>query len=77
MSSAADPAIGVELVVLDQDSARAPRALWVGFAGDVNVLASDGSTGIIPNVQAGTLLPLRVRRVLSTNTTAAGLVWWY
>lgn len=46
------------------------RALYVGGAGDVAVTMRDGSVVTFSAVPAGTFLPLRVTKVMSTNTTA-------
>lgn len=54
-----------------------PRALWVGGAGDVAVVTPDGVASTIVGVTAGTLLPIQVRRVNSTNTTATSMVAIY
>lgn len=57
------------------DLANVSRALWVGGAGNVAViLAGDSSAVTFTGVPAGTLLPLRVKRVMSTNTTATTIV---
>jgi len=54
------------------------RGLWVGGAGNVAVLAADDSAAVtLVGVQAGTLIPLRVKRVNSTNTTATSIVAIY
>ena len=47
------------------------RALWVGASGNVSVVMSDGTTATFVGVNAGTLLPICVRRVRSTGTTVA------
>lgn len=44
------------------------RALWVGGAGNVVVLDEDGTESTITGVPAGTLLPIRVKRVKATST---------
>jgi hypothetical protein len=77
MSTAADPAYGVEAVVLDTNLNVTSRALYVGVGGNVNVVASDGSTALFFAVPAGTVLPVRIRRVLSASTTAANMVALY
>lgn len=47
------------------------RALWVGGAGNIAILADDDSAAVlISGVPAGTVLPIRARRVNLTNTTA-------
>jgi len=77
MSTHSDPAQGVETVALNTNLNRNCRGLYVGTTGNVNVLASDGSTALLTNVQGGTVLPIRVRQVLSSGTTASGLVALY
>jgi hypothetical protein len=53
------------------DLAVVARSLWVGGAGNIAVIAADDSSAVtITAVAAGTLLPIRVKRVMSTNTTA-------
>lgn len=52
-----------------------PRALFVAGAGDIAVLmAGDGAAVTFTGVPAGTILPVRVKRVKSTGTTATGIV---
>jgi len=49
-------------------------ALYVGTAGDVAVRTWRGSTITFTSVPAGSILPVRCDRVMSTNTTASGFV---
>jgi hypothetical protein len=77
MSSGADPAHGVEAVVLDTDLTRPGRALYVGTTGNVSLVASDGSSAQFNAVPGGTLLPVRCRRVNSAGTTSTNLVSLY
>jgi hypothetical protein len=59
----------------DTDLSDFARALYVGTAGDVAVnLATTGSAIVFKNVAAGTVLPIRVARVLDTSTTADDIV---
>jgi hypothetical protein len=53
------------------------RAVWVGSAGDLSVVYWDGSSDILHAVPAGTLLPIRVTQVKSTNTTASNISGLY
>lgn len=53
------------------------RAIWVGGAGDVVIVWADGTTSTIVGVAAGTLLPVRAKRVNSTSTTATSMVGLY
>jgi hypothetical protein len=56
------------------DIANTSLALWVGGAGNLNVDLADGGTVLVSGIPAGTLLPLRVKRVRSTSTTATLIV---
>jgi hypothetical protein len=56
------------------DLAAATRAIYVGTSGDLAVIMVGGETVTFPAVQGGTMLPIRATRVLSTGTTASGLV---
>lgn len=59
----------------DNDLANATRALWIGGTGDISVIFVGQSTAVLlESIPAGTLLPIRVARVLSTNTTATEIV---
>ena len=53
------------------------RALYIGVGGNVTVLMPDGTTVLFTGVQSGTILPVRVRRVNSTATTATSIVALY
>lgn len=50
-------------------------ALYVGFTGNISMILS-GDTNAVTffNVPGGSILPLRVKRVRSTSTTASGIV---
>lgn len=45
------------------------RAVYVGVAGDLTVVINGGNL-TISGVTAGSLLPIRVSRILATGTTA-------
>lgn len=50
-------------------------AVWVGGAGNLAViLENDTSAVTLVAVPAGTLMPLRTSKVMSTNTTATNMV---
>ena len=50
----------------------------MGGAGDLAVMFIDGSAGVtLAGVTAGTLLPIQVQKVMSTNTTATSIVALY
>ena len=55
-----------------------PRAIWIGGAGNLAVKLGDDATAVtLTGVAAGTLLPIRPVNVMSTNTTATGIVALY
>lgn len=54
------------------------RAVYVGGAGNMVVtMAGGGSNVTFTGIQAGSILPIRVSRVLSTSTTATSIVAIY
>ena len=72
------PAENAALVTPDDanDLAVVTRGLLVGTSGALKVTTNGGQTLVIPAscVVAGTLLPLRVKRVWATGTTASNIV---
>jgi len=58
--------------VTPSDSADLPQfsVIYVGGAGSVKVTTAQGSAVTFSGVNAGTVIPVRVRRVWSTGTTA-------
>jgi hypothetical protein len=82
MSHQTKPARKARAVTLDADlpniQGEPPRGLYVGTTGDVNLLAADDTTAVLhANVQGGSVLPISVRRVLASGTTATGFVAYY
>ena len=54
------------------------KGLYVGGAGNVNVLlAGDTVPVVFVGVGAGTILPVRATKVLSSSTTASNIVRLY
>ena len=53
------------------------RGIYVGGTGDITLVLAKGSTVTFVNVQGGTLLPFRARRVMATGTDATNLVGLY
>lgn len=49
------------------------KALWIGVAGTVALIAADDTASVTLNCPQG-LLPIRARRVLATGTTATSIV---
>lgn len=58
----------------DSDLATEIRGLYVGTTGNVRVTTVGGDDVVIPTVPAGAILPIEIKRVWSTNTTASGFV---
>jgi hypothetical protein len=50
------------------------RAVYVGGAGDLTVMTVDNTVVTFFAVPAGAMLPIRVRRVRSTSTTATNIL---
>ena len=50
------------------------KGVWVGGTGDLRVIMiNDTDPVTFTNVQGGSLLPIRVKRVMNTGTTATGI----
>jgi hypothetical protein len=56
------------------DIGELTKAVWVGGAGNLVAVAQDGTTCTFTGVPAGSWLPLTVKRINSTNTTATSIV---
>ena len=67
------PEHAVAVTPADQDLAQVTRALYVGVGGDLAVRMQDGGSATFVGIPSGTLLPLRVIRVLPAST-ASGIV---
>lgn len=51
------------------------RGIYVGVSGDLSVVLRDSTSPVLfQNMPNGTFLPIRVRRVRNTDTTASGIV---
>lgn len=48
--------------------------IYCGSGGTIKVTTAQGSDVTFANLAAGSILPLQVRRVWSTGTTATGLI---
>ena len=56
------------------DLAIVSGSIYVGLTGDLAVVMEKGQTVTFNNVAAGSILPIRVTRVLQTGTTASNIV---
>jgi len=50
------------------------RALYVGSAGAVTVLMASGASVTFTGIPAGTMLPVRVTKVMASGTSATDIV---
>lgn len=58
-------------------NAKAPKALYVGGAGNLVAVQPDGRVVTFTGVPAGSVLPITVTRVNATSTTATAIVALY
>ena len=63
---------GFVLTKSDSTTFPATRAVYVGGAGDINVVFEDepGVTVLLSAVPAGTMLPIRITQLYSASTSA-------
>ena len=61
----------------DNEVSIVPRALYIGVTGNVAVTMFNGDNVTFVGVPAGQFLPIRVKKVLATNTTATDIVALY
>jgi hypothetical protein len=81
MSTYSDPAFGAVVITpADGTDIANPgnvRALYIGGGGNLNVDMADGTTVLFSNVPAGSIIPIRVKRVRNTSTTATLILALY
>jgi len=66
---------GVAVTASDSTVLGCTRALWVGGAGNVAVTCyRTGNVITFVGVPAGTMIPIVVSKVMSTNTTATSIL---
>lgn len=73
------PAVSAAAVT-PSDSANLPslaRALYIGTSGNVAAVLPNDDVVLFSNLQSGQILPVRVKRVNSTNTSATNIVALY
>lgn len=64
------PALDAAAITKSDSTAVNFDAIYVGGTGDVAVRTFKGTTVTFSAVPVGTILPIKVDRVMSTNTTA-------
>jgi hypothetical protein len=71
------PAISVLNITPSNTTVLNPtRAIYVGVAGNLNVVMYDGTTAIFNALAAG-MYPLSVTKVMATSTTATNIIGLY
>lgn len=58
----------------DSADLSTPMMIWVNGAGTVAVIPAGGQSTVTYTMPAASVVPVRVKRVLATGTTATGLV---
>lgn len=79
-SSSTAPAIDAVSVVPSDTVDLSPgvaRALYVGVGGNIQITTASGTVIVFVAVVAGTILPIFIKRVWATGTTATNLVALY
>jgi hypothetical protein len=61
----------------DSTDLGAVRALFVGGAGDISVLAQGDSSPVVFTVPAGIILPIFASKVYATGTDATNIIAMY
>tara|TARA_R110000868_G_scaffold317557_1_gene578393 strand:- start:294 stop:536 length:243 start_codon:yes stop_codon:yes gene_type:complete len=52
------------------------QAVYIGVAGNVAISSSDSATAVtFTGVTAGSILPIKGKRIMATNTTSTNMVW--
>jgi len=80
VSDLSSPATSAAAVVPSDttDLDRVARSLYVAVGGDLRLLLAEDTAPVsFAGVPAGAVLPVVVRRVLATGTTASGVVALY
>lgn len=70
----AENAIAVDVSAADQDLPQGSRAIYVGGTGNLAVVMWDGATVTFNGMAAGYPLPIRARTILTSGTTATGII---
>ena len=68
-----DPALEAEAVTFSDsvNFTKIARALYIGAAGNATVVLENNDTVLFNGLAAGTILPIRCKRVNATGTTIA------
>lgn len=73
-----EPAYDMASVTTSDSSEIDPtRGLYIGGAGNIKVDTAAGTTVTLNSAAAGSVLPIRVKKVYATGTTATNIVALY
>lgn len=64
---------GIDGSAYDADTSPVARAVYVGVGGDLMVTTASGSVAVFYNCPVG-ILPVQVRKIHSSNTTASQIL---
>lgn len=75
MSAQMEPAVKLRAVTPSDATGIRFKALYVGGAGNVAIIARDDTDAVtLVGVAAGSIIPVEGTKVMSTNTTATDIV---
>lgn len=66
--------LATSITPADTDLSQPQRCLYVGSGGNVRVTTVQNNDVTFSNVASGTILPVSVKRVWTTNTTASNII---
>jgi hypothetical protein len=66
--------MAIAITPADADLVQHVRALYVGTSGALRVTTVMGNDVTFANLAAGSILPVSVKRVWTTNTTASNVI---
>lgn len=64
----------IAITPADSDLAHPVRCLYVGGNGNIKVITARNHTVTFVGISAGTILPVSVKRVFATDTTATNII---
>jgi len=75
MSGIYDTKYGHAIAVTPSDTVlQAYEGIYIGGAGNLTVIMESGQSALFTAPPVGTLLPIRVKQVMATGTTATAIV---
>lgn len=77
ISTRRDPATQLRVITPSDSTILAPypRSIYVAVGGDVAILGVDDTVAVVlPAVPSGVIIPVNAQKIMSTGTTATGLI---